>query len=321
MTENNPCTTLLDTINTGEQKDWNGEEKEKIDHPHELKLITNSNPSDFTCSNISMHMIRTDKKPYRIQIEDEKFDTRTIDIRTIDFNYEKAEYTGCTKYYKCTQDNCNYNLCLECYGKVYCNGKTFPECGTKKDPILFDSKTDIEAIIDKFSDLYSKFSTYKDNYIIYENEVYLWYDYESSSKFFRERGDRQDMTLYECLKCNHKYSALVPRFINKYMNDLNYLEVFNFQKRYICPYCATLLPSNSVKSVNKNFTYCGVNYEYSNVDSVTEANQNKFYYFCRMCHVYSNYRGGHYNSQRKRTPLCLNCSIKIMTLYKNPEEL
>ena len=275
-------------------------EKEKIDHPHELKLETSNQyqGTTFTCSNITLHSKKQIiNKPYLEEVE-----------RTIIYDYEKGEYTKYSQYYKCTYSLCNYNLCLECYSNVYGCTNIFKTGGVKVEPAMFNSLTDVEQIISKVNKLYGSFTQSNNNkYIIQgKDEIYLWYDFTETSSYFREAGDKS--APYKCEKCDHLYSCLIPRYINKTNETM---------RKYICAFCSVDFSKEELKTL-KNFTYCNIYYTFNKPQDQSEFIFNN----CSMCKIQYNNRDGEFINDSEKIYLCLSCGIKINNFYsKLPEKL
>ena len=244
------------SINTG-KGEYKDIEKEKIDHPHPLKLVTTNQAqgTTFTCSNMTFHTIN-----------------------------EWADY-DCPKYYWC--EKCNYKLCLKCYVKVYCTNYQ-PQIDISKGRIaglqfktvdkgIFNPETDGFT---KVTSLYSEFDkSNKGYYIIYKNIAFMmWYEFFNAMMYYKEMGTRPP---YICYKCEHTYSSLIPRFINKYIDN-----ELKEQKNYICAYCVNDFEINvnkfKIQDILNPFTYCNINYTFQK----GPEEQTKFkYYICNMCRV------------------------------------
>ena len=290
----NEC-KLDPSINTGKGQ-YKDIEKEKIDHPHPLKLVTSKQGKDttFTCSNITLHSIKKNK-PIKQSVNIP--DLGEVE-RAIIYDYEKGEYKNCSQYYKCNE--CNYNLCLECYSKVYLCENSFKTGGVKVQPEMFISLTDVEQIISKVQKLYNSFSNSNNNtYISYKNDTYLWYDFTETSSYFREAGDKS--APYKCEKCEHLYSSLIPRYINKTNETM---------RKYICTSCSVDISKVQLKTL-ENFTYCKIYYTFNK-----PQDQSKFlFHDCSMCKIEYNNRDGEFINDSEKIYLCLSCGIKINNFY------
>ena len=307
MSKETEC-KLETLINTGKGK-YTDIEKEKIDHPHPLKL-SNKNIGNFTCSNITLHSQKKDNPENQtVYIQD----LGEVD-RFIIYDYENGKYKNCLKYYKCTDTRCEYNLCLECYSKVYqCKNNVTTGC-VKVTPIMFSSLTGVEEIISKVSELYKRFESNNNKYIQGKDDTYLWYDFTETSSYFREAGDKLP---YKCEECNHLYSSLIPRFINKSLDKAQ--DTTNIEKTYLCPYCTVdNIKNNVVDKIGRKITYCKIIYTFI---QPTE-DKDYYYYNCTMCNVSYNTRDGRFINVDKSINLCIPCIIKIINFYRNlPENL
>ena len=279
---------LKDSINTG-KGEYKDTEKEKIDHPHELTLVTTTEGTTFTCSNMTFHTIN-----------------------------EWANY-NCPNYYRCKK--CEYKLCLKCYVKVYCpnyerhidisKGAIAGVEFKTVDKGIFNPETDDFTKVTK---LYSKFDkSNKGHYIIYKNIAFMmWYEFFNAMNYYKEMGDRPP---YICYKCEHKYSSLIPRFINKYIDKDKELEE---QKNYICAYCVNDFEIDvnkfKIEDILFPFTYCNINYTF---EKGPENEANFKYYICNMCRVDYPDRYGKFLSISRKTSVCLQCATEIKKYYIN----